>query len=203
MLVLGLRSDEVRELLWSNVRPETPEWSNVDPDEAEFNKSLRIQWTKRRFVGDEAQSALLPLPSLCLIALKFQNKQQKDWQGIKINEWHSRWCDSQPIFTTRSGIPFEPRTFNQHFTDRCQKAGVRCIEPQVLRRTCASLLAALDVPPSRAKQILSHSEPAAEKSYTELPNNIARDARERLEKNFDDRLKATTDEGEAPGRKNT
>jgi integrase len=149
MLVLGLRSDEVRELLWSNVWPETPDWSKVDPDRAEFNKGLLIRWTKRRFVGDEAQTALLPLPSLCLIALKFQNKQQKDWQDKKVNEWHPTRRESRPIFTTRSGLLFEARNFNQQFTERCRKAGVRCIEPQVLRQTCASLLAALDVAPSR------------------------------------------------------
>jgi integrase len=47
------------------------------------------------------------------------------------------------IITTQHWTPFEPRNFNRKFTARCRKPGVRYIKPHGMRRTCASLLAAL------------------------------------------------------------
>jgi len=43
------------------------------------------------------------------------------------------------------------------FEIRCKRAGVRRIQIQDIRRTCGSLLAALDVHPRVAKAILRHN----------------------------------------------
>jgi integrase len=61
---------------------------------------------------------------------------------------------------------------------RCRKAGVRYIKPHGMRRTCASLLAALDVHPRVAMRILRHSKIAVTMEiYTEVPDDITREAR--------------------------
>ncbi|WP_437007562.1 replication initiator [Streptomyces sp. enrichment culture] len=68
------------------------------------------------------------------------------------------WPDSDFVFTTRYGTPFEPRNFNRRFVDRSTRAGVRQIRLHDTRHTCGSLLAALDVHPRVAMQILRHSK---------------------------------------------
>ena len=61
------------------------------------------------------------------------------------------------VFTTRNGRPIEPRNINRAFSLRCARYGVRRISVHDTRRTCASLLAALDVHPRVAMAILRHS----------------------------------------------
>ena len=51
-----------------------------------------------------------------------------------------------------------PRNFNRSFDYRIGKAGVRRITVHGTRKTCGSLLAALDVHPRVAVQILRHSK---------------------------------------------
>src|SRR6266536_4421695 len=51
------------------------------------------------------------------------------------------------VFTTRTGHAIEPRNINRSFDARCAKAGVRRLRVHDTRRTCGSLLAALDVHP--------------------------------------------------------
>jgi integrase len=55
------------------------------------------------------------------------------------------WIDTGLVFTTRHGTPIEPRNFGRSF-DRCIVAArVPRITVHGTRKTCASLLAALDV----------------------------------------------------------
>lgn len=80
------------------------------------------------------------------------------------------WHDSGLVVTTSYGTPYEPRNFNRHFAARCRAANVRSISPHGMRRTCGSLLAALDVHPRVAMRILRHSKIAITMEvYTEVP----------------------------------
>ena len=68
----------------------------------------------RREVKTETSEAPLPLPDLCVAALKIRKKQQdadRDRAG-------DGWIDTGLVFTTRHGTPIEPRNFNRSF-DRC------------------------------------------------------------------------------------
>jgi integrase len=81
---------------------------------------------------------------------------------------------------------YEPRNFTRHFATRCRIAGVRYITPHGVRRTCASLLAALDVHPRVAMRILRHSKiTVTMEIYTEVPDQAARDALRRPGEQFD------------------
>ena len=62
------------------------------------------------------------------------------------------------MFTTRWGTPVEPRNFNRSFDARCARAGIPRIPVHDTRRTCAPLLAALDVHPEAATRILRHAK---------------------------------------------
>jgi len=59
------------------------------------------------------------------------------------------WPADGLVFTTRTGraIVLSPRAVGRRFDLRCAKAGVRRIRVHDTRRTCGSLLAALDVHP--------------------------------------------------------
>jgi integrase len=91
------------------------------------------------------------------------------------------WQDSDLVFTSIYGTPYEPRNFNRQFAVRCRKAGVRYIKVHDTRRTCGSLLVALDVHPRVAMQVLRHSQIAMTMEiYSEVPTAKTRSALKRL-----------------------
>ena len=61
------------------------------------------------------------------------------------------------VFTTRYGTPVEPRNFTRSSTAAASTPASAVIRVHDTRHTCASLLAALDVHPRVAMQILRHS----------------------------------------------
>jgi integrase len=119
----------------------------------------------------------LPLPDLCVTALRIRRKQQ-DIDCVRAGDG---WIDTGLVFTTRHGTPIEPRNFSCSF-DRCIVAArVPRITVHGTRKTCASLLAALDVHPRVVMRILRHSRIAVTMEiYTEAPSDATRDALRRL-----------------------
>lgn len=149
LLVLGLRKGELLALNWSEVNLDVPE--------------LSVEWQLHRIGGElrrrkktktEESEDTMPLPVLCVEALKLRQEQQAR-QRADATEWES----SAYVFTTRTGHAVDPsRSFARQFDSRCAKAGVRRIEVHTTRKTCATLLAALDVHPRVAMRILRHSQ---------------------------------------------
>ncbi|MEH0984606.1 tyrosine-type recombinase/integrase [Micromonospora sp. CPCC 205556] len=79
----------------------------------------------------------------------------------------------------------EPRKFHRDFKTRCRKAGVREISVHTTRRTCASLLVALDVHPRVTMQILRHSQIAVTMNiYSEVTAEATEKALKRLGEQF-------------------
>jgi integrase len=71
--------------------------------------------------------------------------------------------------------------FNRSFDRRIIRSGVSKITVHGTRKTCGSLLAALDVHPRVAMQILRHSKIAVTMEiYTEVPSAATRDALRKL-----------------------
>ena len=156
-------------------------WNQVDLDDAELCVGEQLQRVRgqlvRREVKTETSEAPMPLPELCVAALKIRKRRQdadRDRAG-------DGWIDTGLVFTTRHGTPIEPRNFNRSF-DRCVAAArVPRITVHGTRKTCASLLAALDVHPRVAMRILRHSKIALTMEiYTEAPSDATRDALRKL-----------------------
>ena len=97
--------------------------------------------------------AALPMPGICAAALRLRAEEQ----ATAREQAGARWQDSDLVFTTRWGTPIEPRNFNRSFDARCARAGIPRIPVHDTRRTCAPLLAALDVRPEAATRILRHA----------------------------------------------
>lgn len=88
--------------------------------------------------------------------------------------------------TTLAGTPFEPRNFNRRFETRCRLAGVRKITVHATRKTCATLLAALDVHPRVAMRILRHAQiDVTMDVYTEVSDEQTLRALKRLGEQLD------------------
>jgi integrase len=138
----------------------------------------------------------LPLPPIALAAVRITRQFQSarrtaKWPKVCIcGERH------QLLFTTSTGHPLEPRNVKRSFDARCKKAGVRQIKIHDTRRTCGSLLAALDVHPRVAMTILRHSRVAMTMEiYTQVPDKTTCEALKRLSDLFDP---AQADEPPAP-----
>jgi integrase len=125
----------------------------------------------------EDSAASLPLPGLCVTALRHRLRIQMDAREAA----GDRWTDSDLVFTTKYGTPVEPRNFNRSFDMHCRKAGVPRIRVHNTRHTCASILAALDVHPRVAMRILRHSQISVTMDvYTQVPTPETRKALDRL-----------------------
>jgi integrase len=67
------------------------------------------------------------------------------------------WTDTGLVFTTRSGLPIEPRNLVRSFRRICDRNKIPRIKVHHLRHTTASLLKQLRVPPRDAQIILGHA----------------------------------------------
>jgi integrase len=171
ILVLGLRKGEVLGLTWDRIDLETAELYVAEQLQRVTGKLIRRQ------VKTESSEAPLPLPDLCVIALKLRSERQSaDRQRAG-----DTWIDTGLVFTSRHGTPVEPSNFDRSFDRRIVKAGVPKITRHSTRKTCGSLLAALDVHPRVAMQILRHSKIAITMEiYTEVPSATTREALHKL-----------------------
>jgi len=89
------------------------------------------------------------------------------------------------VFTTRYGTPIDPRNFQRFFQARAAKADVPVIPVHATRRTCASLLVALDVHPRVAMTILRHSKIAVTMDiYSQVSSASTKEALKRLGNQF-------------------
>jgi integrase len=135
ILVLGLRKGEVLGLTWELVNLDAAELYVGEQVQRVGNELLRRQ------VKTETSEAPLPLPELCVAALKLRHDQQE----ADRNRAAGGWMDTGLVFTTRHGTAVEPRNFSRSF-DRCiVKSQVPRITVHGTRKTCGALLAALDV----------------------------------------------------------
>lgn len=171
VLVLGLRKGELLGLTWGL----------VNLDSAELYVGEQIQRVGRQLIRRETKTesseAPLPLPDLCVAALRLRRQQQEADRDSAGNAW----IDTGLVFTTRRGTPIEPRNFNRSFDRRIEKAEVSKITVHGARKTCGSLLATLEVHPRVAMQILRHSKIAITMEiYTEVPSAATRDALRKL-----------------------
>lgn len=127
-LVLGLRRGEVLGLAWED----------VDLDAGE----VRIRWQLQRAGGQlvrrptktVSSDAVLPLPQVCIDALR----SHRTLENRRRLEAGPAWHDSGLVFTTRYGLPIDPRNFHRMFKERAIAAGVPAVSVHSTRHVCAS-----------------------------------------------------------------
>ena len=175
ILVLGLRRGEALGLTWSDVSFDTAE--------------VQIRWQLQRRATSSATvrpRRRAPRPYCRCLASARPRSSCAPSARPPTSPGPRAWKDSDLVFTTTYGTPYEPRNFNRQFAVRCRKAGVRYIRVHDTRRPCASLLVALDVHPRVAMQILRHSQIAMTMEvYSEVPTAKTRSALKRLGRQLD------------------
>ena len=192
VLVLGLRKGELLGLTEDVI--DWADWDAPCPSHgeafcvacvAEYDVALQVDRQLQR-VGTEllhretktpTSDAGLPLPPICAVALRARQIDIECDREAAGPLWHGL----RLVFTTRFGTPIEPRNFNRYWDRRCALAAVPRITVRDARRTCASLLADLDVHPRVAMQILRHAKFAITMEiYTVVSSKRTRDALKRL-----------------------
>jgi integrase len=176
VLVLAFRKGEVLGLTWDD----------IDFDASELTIGRQLQRVRgqllHRETKTEGSDTTLPLPSICLAALRLRRAEQDEAEGRA----GQRWRSTNLIFSTRYGTPIEPRNFSRSYDLRIAKARVRRITVHDARRTCGSLLADLDVHPRVAMQILRHARfSITMEIYTRVSSDRTRDALKRLGDSLD------------------
>lgn len=171
VLVTGLRKGEALGLAWEDV--------DLHAGKLTIGRQLQRVRGKllHRDTKTQASDAALPLPDICVAALRSRNSQRDEARAAAGKAWH----ENDLVFTTRHGTPIEPRNFQRSWQARCDRAGVRPITVHDARRTCATLLADLDVHPRVAMQILRHARfSVTMEIYTQVSSKATRDALNRL-----------------------
>ncbi len=171
ILVLGLRRGEALGL----------GWDEVDIDAGE----LRVAWQLQRVGGHllrrETKTESSRRPAAAARDLHYSAQGTARAPGRVARRRRTRLArsglrDQHPLRATG-----QPRNFHRDFKARCAKAGVRAISVHSTRRTCASLLVALDVHPRVAMQVLRHSQIAITMNvYSEVGSAETRTALRRL-----------------------
>jgi integrase len=161
-------------------------WEDVDLDVGELTVGWQIQRVRRRLLRRETKTessdATLPLPEICLAALRLRQAEREEAKIKAVKTWQ----ESDLVFTTRYGTPVEPRNFNRSWDARIAKAGIRKITVHDGRRTCATLLVDLDVHPRQVMQILRHAEfSVTMEIYAQSSSKATRDALKRLGESLD------------------
>ncbi|MFE4536704.1 tyrosine recombinase XerC [Streptomyces scopuliridis] len=149
VLCLGLRRGEVLGLTWKSIDFETGELY-VDHQIQRAGRQILHRETKT-----EESDDFLPLPALCLKALRMRRAQQTGDRKAAGSLWQDR---HDLVFTTKYGTPIEPGNLTRMFALRARRAGLRAIPLRNTRHTCSSLLVALKVHPKIAQRILRHSQ---------------------------------------------
>lgn len=178
LLLYGMRRGEVLGLRWSDFDGDT---IHVRQQVQRIKGELLTGPVKTR-----AGKRDLPLLGLADEALMIR----RGTQFLDCEKFGDAWTDTGLVFTTRTGLPVEPRNLNRSFERICDDNGIRRVKVHALRHTAASLLKVLGVPLKDAQVILGHANASTtQQIYTHVDQAAMREAITRL-----NRLLGGTDE---------
>jgi integrase len=169
LLLYGMRRGEVLGLRWSDI------------EDNRIRVRQQVQRIKGKLIMGPVKTRAgrrdLPLLGLADDALMIR----RGTQFLDSERLGDAWTDTGLVFTTRTGLPLEPRNLNRSFERICDANGIRRIKVHAMRHTAASLLKVLGVPPKDVQVILGHAHASTTNQiYTHVDETAMRDALTRL-----------------------
>ncbi|WNV92031.1 tyrosine-type recombinase/integrase [Umezawaea sp. Da 62-37] len=152
LVVYGLREGEVLGLRWQDV--------NLAAGVLEVRQQLQRTGGALRQTPLKTRAGRrdLPLVGLTRAALTRQHVRQTSARQAAEEIWQGGGDAAELVFTTKSGLPIEPRNFVRSFQRICQQHEVRRIKVHHVRHTAATTLKGLGVGARDAQLLLGHSQ---------------------------------------------
>ena len=167
LILYGMRRGEVLGLRWQDIDLEAGKF-RIRQQIQHIHGSLRNGPVKTR-----AGNRDLPIPELARQALLIRQERQ----AADREAFGRAWQDLGLLFTTRSGLPIEPRNLVRSFRRICDHHKIRVIKVHHLRHTTATLLKKLRVLPRDAQMILGHAHISTTMQvYTHVDEEARNDA---------------------------
>ena len=145
LLVYGLRRGEVLGLSWRDV--------DLEHDVVHIRQQLQRVRGRLRLGPVKTNAGRRDLPLLGVARSALLQHAELKILGAAAHEWTAE----DLVFTTRTGRPVEPRNLARSFSRIIASHGLRPIRLHSLRRTTATLLKDLGVPPRDTMEILGHA----------------------------------------------
>jgi integrase len=147
-LSLGLRRGELLGLRWEDI--------DLDAGTLEVVQTLQRVGGALRFVRPKTEDSArtIPLPPLCIDALREHRRQQFTERA---DAWPN-WQENGLVFPTRIGTPMEPDNLRRSWGRIRVTAGLTGTRFHDMRHTCVSLLLHLGVAPDMVRDIVGHSD---------------------------------------------
>jgi integrase len=164
-IALGLRRGEIVGLKWSQV--------DFTTNTLRLGKQLQRRNGELYEDTTKGRPRTMPLPLICLIALRWQR-----WRWLALREEAgSEWVANDYVFVTRSGRPIEGRNLYRSFLRLSQSAGVRTVRLHDARHGFATLMADSGVEPRLLMELMGHSQIAVTMNvYTHVVQKSKREA---------------------------
>jgi integrase len=147
-LCLGLRRGELLGLRWEDI--------DLDAGTLEVVQTLQRVGGALRFVRPKTEDSArtIPLPPLCIDALREHRRQQFTERA---DAW-PKWQENGLVFPTQIGTPMEPDNLRRSWGRIRVAAGLTGTRFHDMRHTCVSLLLHLGVAPDMVRDIVGHSD---------------------------------------------
>ncbi|WP_440107488.1 site-specific integrase [Streptosporangium sp. H16] len=147
-LCLGLRRGELLGLRWVDI--------DLDGAKLEVIQTLQRVEGRLQFVRPKTNDSerTVPLPSICVEALRAHRKQQFAERSDRWDDWEEHGL----VFPSRRGTPMEPDNLRRSWGAIRKAAGLGDMRFHDLRHTCVTLLLNLGVPPQVVRDIVGHSD---------------------------------------------
>ncbi|MEU4329052.1 tyrosine-type recombinase/integrase [Nonomuraea dietziae] len=170
-LLVGLRTEEVRELPWAYVvalDEETGTWRSVKDVGWDHDEFGIYVWRSVR-IGGDTKTALsrrtLKLPQRCATALR----ALWNHQGRVREKAGDRWEDNDLVYATKTGTKLSAANVRREFRRVVERAGLVAKEwtPREMRHSFVSLLSADGMPIEHIARLVGHAGGSAvtEKVY--------------------------------------
>jgi integrase len=145
LLAYGLRRGEVLGLSWRDV--------DLEHDVVRIRQQLQRVRGRLQLGPVKTNAGRRDLPSLGIARSALLQHAELKVFGAASHDW----TVEDLVFTTRTSRPVEPRNLARSFHRIIASHGLRPIRLQSLRRTTATLLKDLGVPPRDTMEILGHA----------------------------------------------